>query len=212
MKAEDLRRLVSLLAATYPSTTTALIFSNPFELLVATILSAQTTDAQVNRVTPDLFRKFPSPAAFCRATEEEIASSIRSVNFYRTKARRIKHLAEMLVAEFGGTVPQTMDELTRLPGVARKTANVVLSQAFGKHEGIVVDTHVRRVAGRLGLTRHTDPVRIEQDLMAALPRSEWGPFSFRLIAHGRAVCTARRPSCDICVVASLCSFFRRRRR
>jgi len=211
MKTESVQELLKVLASEYPSTRTALRFSTPFQLLVATILSAQTTDAQVNRITPELFTRYPAPADFCRASEDEIAGCIRSVNFYRTKARHIKRLAEMLISEYRGVVPQTMAQLTRLPGVARKTANVVLSQAFGKNEGIVVDTHVRRVANRLGLTRHTDPVKIEQDLMAILPRSQWGPFSFRLICHGRTVCRATRPSCGTCRIAPLCTFPRRTR-
>ncbi len=210
MDARQVRRLLAALAAAYPSTKTELAFSTPFQLLVATILSAQTTDAQVNRVTPGLFRRFPAAADFARASEQEIAQAVRSVNFYRTKARNIKRLAEMLVREHGGVVPNTMEGLVQLPGVARKTANVVLSQAFGVTEGVVVDTHVRRVAGRLGLTRHTDPVKIERDLMALIPREEWGAFSFRLISHGRAVCRAVRPSCDTCPVAGLCPTGRKR--
>ncbi|HPP13514.1 MAG TPA: endonuclease III, partial [bacterium] len=164
--------IIRLLEKVYPESKTALSFSNPFQLLVATILSAQTTDEQVNRITPSLFRKFPGPEDFSRATEEEIIREIRSVNFYRTKAKNIRRLAELLCRNFHGQVPARMSDLIKLPGVARKTANVVLSQAFGKAEGIVVDTHVGRLARRLGLTEEEDPVKVEKDLMRLVPKAK----------------------------------------
>jgi endonuclease-3 len=183
---------------------TALNFSTPFELLVATVLSAQTTDVQVNKVTPGLFRKYRGIEAFARAKPEQIARDINSVNFFNNKARSIHKAAVMLLGQFGGTVPHTMEELVTLPGVARKTANIVLSSAFGINEGIAVDTHVKRLSSLLGLTKHTDPVKIEQDLMTLVPMKEWGNFSHLLIYHGRAVCQARRPNHAACVLADIC--------
>ena len=183
---------------------TALNFSTPFELLVATVLSAQTTDVQVNKVTPGLFRKYRGIEAFAKAKPEQIARDINSVNFFNNKARSIHKAAVMLLEQFGGTVPRTMEELVTLPGVARKTANIVLSSAFGINDGIAVDTHVKRLAALLGLTKHTDPVKIEQDLMALVPKKEWGNFSHLLIYHGRAVCQARRPNHAACVLADIC--------
>ena len=183
---------------------TALNFSTPFELLVATVLSAQTTDVQVNKVTPGLFRKYRGIDAFAKAKPEQIARDINSVNFFNNKARSIQKAAAMLLGQFGGEVPRTMEELVTLPGVARKTANIVLSSAFGINEGIAVDTHVKRLAALLGLTKHTDPVKIEQDLVALVPKKEWGNFSHLLIYHGRAVCQARRPNHAACVLADIC--------
>lgn len=183
---------------------TALNFSTPFELLIATILSAQTTDVQVNKVTPGLFRKYRGIAAFAKAKPEQIARDINSVNFFNNKARSIHKTAVMLLERFGGTVPRTMEELVALPGVARKTANIVLSSAFGINEGIAVDTHVKRLSSLLGLTRHADPVKIERDLIALVPKKEWGSFSHLLIYHGRAVCQARRPNHAACVLADIC--------
>lgn len=183
---------------------TALNFSTPFELLIATVLSAQTTDVQVNKVTPGLFKKYRGIEAFAKAKPEQIARDINSVNFFNNKARSIHKAAVMLQEQFGGTVPRTMEELVTLPGVARKTANIVLSSAFGINEGIAVDTHVKRLAALLGLTKHTDPVKIEQDLMALVPKKEWGNFSHLLIFHGRAVCQARRPNHAACVLADIC--------
>lgn len=183
---------------------TALAFSTPFELLVATILSAQTTDAQVNKITPALFRKYRSIDAFAAAAPEKLARDIRSVNFFNNKAKNIANAATEIVDRFGGAVPRTMDELVTLPGVARKTANIVLHSAFGIEAGIAVDTHVKRLAFLLGLTKRTDPVKIEQDLMAATPHKEWGNLSHLLICHGRAVCQARKPMHDQCVLRDLC--------
>jgi endonuclease III len=183
---------------------TALNFSTPFELLVATILSAQTTDVQVNKVTPGLFRKYRGIEAFAKAKPEQIARDINSVNFFNNKARSIHKTAVMLLEQFNGTVPHTMEELVTLPGVARKTGNIVLSSAFGINEGIAVDTHVKRLSSLLGLTKNTDPVKIEQDLMALVPKKEWGNISHLLIYHGRAVCRARRPNHAACVLADIC--------
>ncbi|MHB8844322.1 MAG: endonuclease III [Nitrospirota bacterium] len=183
---------------------TALNFSTPFELLVATVLSAQTTDVQVNKVTPGLFRKYRGIEAFAKAKPEQIARDINSVNFFNNKAKNIHKAALMLLEQFNGAVPRTMEELVTLPGVARKTANIVLSSAFGINEGIAVDTHVKRLAGLLGLTKHTDPVKIERDLMTLVPKKEWGTFSHLLIYHGRAVCQARRPNHAACVLADIC--------
>jgi len=200
----EIKKILSLLKRAYPETKTALHFQNPFQLLVATILSAQATDVQVNKITPSLFKKFKTPDDFARAPVEEIAKHISSINFYNNKARSIKKASEKIVKEFGGKVPDTMEELLSLPGVARKTANVVLNQAFGKNEGIVVDTHVKRVSFRLGLTKNTDPVKIEQDLMKIIPQKDWGDFSFRLVQHGRKICKAKNPLCNECILLPLC--------
>jgi endonuclease-3 len=203
--ADKIREIIKRLKKEYEGKPrTALAFGSPFELLVATILSAQTTDTQVNKVTPGLFRKYPSVAAFARTTPEKLAKDISSVNFFNNKARSIQRAATVILETFGGKVPQTMDELVTLPGVARKTANIVLHSAFGVESGIAVDTHVKRLAFLLGLTKHTDPVKIEQDLMAATPQKEWGNLSHLLIYHGRAVCQARRPAHDACVLRDIC--------
>ena len=183
---------------------TALRFSTPFELLVATILSAQTTDVQVNKVTPGLFRKYKNIEAFAMAKPEQIAQDINSVNFFNNKAKSIQKAAAMVIEQFGGTVPRTMEELVTLPGVARKTANIVLSSAFGINEGMAVDTHVKRLSYLLKLTKHTDPVKIEQDLLAITPQKQWADLSHLLIYHGRAVCQARRPNHAECVLYDIC--------
>jgi len=183
---------------------TVLHFSTPFELLVATILSAQTTDVQVNKVTEGLFKKYRSVSDFAGTTPEKLALDIRSVNFFNNKARNIVKTATVLVEKFGGNIPATMDGLVTLPGVARKTANIVLSGAFGVNEGIAVDTHVKRLAFRLGLTRQEDPVKIEQDLIAATPKKEWGNLAHLLIFHGRKVCQAKKPDHAACVLLNLC--------
>lgn len=184
--------------------------ANAFQLLVATILSAQATDAKVNELTPELFRRFPSPEALASADVGEVEALIRPINYYRTKARHLVALARALVERYSGRVPERMEDLTSLPGVGRKTANVVRSEAFGATDGIVVDTHVRRVAQRLGLTVHDDPDRIEQDLLASVPPEERRAFALRLIQHGRTVCTARAPRCDVCGLADLCPSARTR--
>lgn len=181
--------------------------TNPFRLVISVLLSAQTTDAQVNRVTPELFRRFPTPEAMAAASPEEVAKIIRSLGFYKTKARHCVEAAQAIVADFGGEVPHTMAELTSLSGVGRKTANIVLNVSFGIVEGIAVDTHVNRIAHRLGLspkTHEREPLKTEQDLLAILPRELWGPVNHQWISHGRDTCTARAPKCDGCVLEDIC--------
>ena len=199
-----IRAILKILEKQYPETKTALEFKTPFQLLVATILSAQTTDVQVNKITPQLFKTFPDPQDFANAQIKDIEKHISSINFYRNKAKNIKLASEKIMAEYNGVVPQTMEELIKLPGVARKTANVVLNQAFGKNEGIVVDTHVKRVSQRLGLTKNTDPVKIEFDLMKIIPQKQWGSFSFRIVQHGRKICMAKTPLCNNCCLLKFC--------
>ncbi len=188
----------------YPEAPCTLNYETPLQLLVATILSAQCTDERVNQVTPALFARFPDAAAFARADVEDIETLIRSTGFYRNKAKNIQASCRMIMAEFGGQVPKRMEELLTLPGVARKTANVVLAHAYDIHQGVTVDTHVKRLSNRLGLTEHTDPIRIERDLMRLLPQQEWENWSIRLVYHGRAICKAQKPQCDNCVLADLC--------
>lgn len=195
--------VLDILASTYPDARIALNFDSPFELLVATILSAQCTDVQVNKVTPALFRKYPDVQAFAEADGEALAEDIRSIGFFRGKARNLVAAAQAIVERHGGAVPQTMAELTVLAGVGRKTANVVLGNAFGI-PGMVVDTHVRRVSWRLGWTRQSDPEKIEQDLVRLLPRHRWIHASHLLIWHGRRLCRAPIPLCSICPVLALC--------
>ncbi len=188
----------------YPAAECALDFESPFQLLVATILSAQCTDERVNRVTPELFARYPTAAELAAADQESVETIVRSTGFFRNKAKNLIGMARALVADHQGRVPQTLEELVALPGVARKTANVVLGTAYGIPSGVVVDTHVKRIAGLLGLSRATDPVKIERDLIELLPQKAWIDFSHRLILHGRQVCVARRPACDRCTLASLC--------
>jgi endonuclease-3 len=197
---EILERLKRL----YPDATCSLDYETPVQLLVATILSAQCTDERVNKVTPELFRRFPDAASMASADLAEIEKLVRSTGFYRNKAKNIQGACRKIMTDFGGQVPQTMEELLTLPGVARKTGNVVLAHAFGINAGVTVDTHVKRLSHRLGLTTHTDPVRIERDLMKLLPQPDWENWSIRLIYHGRAVCNARNPACDRCQIADLC--------
>ncbi len=194
------------LAELYPGSAAqlcALAFETPFQLLVATVLSAQTTDAMVNLVTPQLFARFPDAEALARADVEEVEALIRPTGFYHTKARHLVGLAQAIVDSFGGEVPQALDALVTLPGVGRKTANVVRSVAFGQ-PGLPVDTHVTRVSRRLGIARATSADAIEAELCAVLPSDHWGAFSLRMILHGRETCTARRPLCSACVLADLC--------
>jgi len=198
------RTINARLKKQYPDATCALAFETPFELLVATILSAQCTDLRVNIVTRELFRKYRTPAAYLEVEQEELERDIHSTGFFRNKAKNIRGACRMIVDDFGGQVPKTMEELLRLPGVARKTANVVLGTAYGVSEGVVVDTHVGRLSRRLGLTEHEDPEKVERDLMAALPRREWTDFAHRLVLHGRQVCDARVPKCDACVLNDIC--------
>ena len=192
------------LAKGYPRADCSLDFASPFQLLIATILSAQCTDKRVNVVTGDLFGHWPTAATLAAASQAEVEAVIRSTGFFRAKARNIRGCCQALVERHGGEVPRTLEELVLLPGVGRKTANVVLGSGFGLPSGVVVDTHVGRISRRLGLTRHTDAVRAERDLIAAIPKSHWIAFSHRLIEHGRTVCTARRPRCENCPLADLC--------
>ena len=201
---ERLKQLGSRLADRYPDLTVTLDHSSALELLVATILSAQCTDARVNEVTPALFQRFPTAEDYAGANREELEEYVRSTGFFRNKAKHIQQMAASLVADHGGEVPGAMEALVELPGVARKTANVILSNWFGVHEGVVVDTHVKRVAGRLGLTAETDPVRVERDLMEVLDPAEWHSIPGRMILHGRQRCDARRPDCVGCEVRDLC--------
>ena len=196
--------VVARLKDEYPDADTELDWKNPLELLVATMLSAQTTDVQVNKVTKTLFTKYRTAEDYADSDPEELEEDIRPTGFYRNKARALRGMAGALVEEHGGEVPRTMRELVALPGVGRKTANVVLGNAFGVDEGIVVDTHVRRVAGRLGLTEEQDPTKIEQDLMQVVPREDWTVFSHLLILHGRRTCKARKPDCPNCELNDIC--------
>ncbi len=189
----------------YPRAECALTHRSPWELLVATILSAQCTDVRVNMVTPELFRRFPTPAAMAKATLPQLEALIRTTGFFRNKAKSIQGAARKIVAEFGGQVPQTLAEIITLPGVARKTANVVLGVAYGKAEGVVVDTHVFRIARRLGLAKGDTPEKVEQELMRILPQKRWISFSHQIIHHGRAVCVARKPKCERCNLEQLCT-------
>jgi len=189
----------------YPEAVCALTHRSPWELLVATILSAQCTDVRVNMVTPELFKRFPTPAALAKATLPQLEALIRTTGFFRNKAKSIQGAARKIVAEFGGQVPQTLAELITIPGAARKTANVVLGVAYGKAEGVVVDTHVFRIARRLGLAKGETPQKVEQELVRILPESRWIGFSHQIIHHGRAVCEARKPKCDRCNLEQLCT-------
>ena len=198
------RKIIARLEREYPDATCALSHTSALELLVATILSAQSTDARVNMVTPGLFAKYRTAADFATADPAVLEGEIHSTGFFRNKTKSIIGMAQALVERHGGEVPDTLEELVQLPGVGRKTANVVLGTWFGKNEGIVVDTHVQRLSTLLGLTRETDPVKIERDLMALVPRDKWTWWSHTLILHGRRVCIARRPKCEVCLVNRLC--------
>ncbi len=206
MNAKDRRdrRIRTLLEKAYPQPKIALDHRTPLEILVATILSAQCTDARVNVVTRDLFRAYRTARDYAAADVKKFEEVIRSTGFYRNKAKNIIAAAKKIIVDFNGRVPETMEGLLTLPGVARKTANCVLHGAFGRNAGIAVDTHVLRVSRRLGLTRHDDPVKVEQDLMRLCDRRQWGRLSLRLILHGRRVCAARAPRCGACVMAALC--------
>ena len=196
--------ILVLLKGLYPHATCSLNYETPVQLLVATMLSAQCTDERVNQVTPALFARFPDAHSLANADLEELEQLVRSTGFYRNKARNIRAACEKLVAEFDGEVPKQMELLVKLPGVARKTANVVLAHGYGIIQGVTVDTHVKRLSRRLGLTTATDPVKIEKDLMELLPQPEWENWSIRLIYHGRAICQARKPNCTACSLAHLC--------
>lgn len=201
---DKVKEIIRRLRKEYPNHTTALVFHSPFELLVATILSAQTTDSLVNKVTERLFKKYRSVKDFADRPLEDLKKEISSVNFYNNKAKNILETAKILSERFNSQVPRTMEELVTLPGVARKTANIVLSNAFGINEGIAVDTHVKRVSFRLGLTANQDPSKIEKDLTAITPKKEWGNLSHLLIFHGRKICIAKRPRHSECVLYDLC--------
>lgn len=196
--------IVSRLKAEYPDARTALDSVNPLQMLVATILSAQTTDARVNDVTPTLFAKYPTAADYAEADPEELEEEIRPTGFFRNKAKSLRGMARALVDDHDGEVPRTMEELVALPGVGRKTANVVLGNAFGIDEGIVVDTHVRRLSNRLGLTTQNEPEKVEKDLVERVPKEDWTVFSHLLILHGRSTCKSRKPDCPNCVLNDLC--------
>jgi endonuclease III len=204
-KRKRIAEILKKLSQEYAGTPqTALESSTPFELLVATILSAQTTDVQVNKVTKMLFKKYKTVEDFANTQPEKLARDIKSVNFFNNKAKNVHNAARMVIASFGGNVPKTMEELITLPGVARKTANIVLSSAFGINAGIAVDTHVKRLANRLGLTKHLDPVKIENDLIPVTPQKEWGNLSHLLIFHGRKICQARNPKHEACILYDIC--------
>jgi endonuclease III len=201
---ERAAEIVRRLHAEYPDAKCSLDHRNPYELLTATILSAQCTDERVNMVTPALFRRYPSPEDMAGARTEELEELIRSTGFFRNKARSLLGMATALTERHHGSVPADMDSLVNLPGVGRKTANVVLGNAYGMNEGVVVDTHVKRVSGRLALTRETDPEKIEPDLMKLVPREEWTDLSHLFIYHGRAVCKAPVPRCEVCMLTDVC--------
>ena len=205
--AERRTRLESIMAQfdrIFPSATCALHHRNPWELLAATILSAQCTDERVNKVTPELFRKYPAVTDFAAASQEELANDVRSTGFFNNKARSLISAARKLVSDFGGEVPRRMDDLLTVPGAARKTSNVVLGTSFGIAEGVVVDTHVQRISQRLDLTKNTEPGKIETDLMRVVPRDRWILFSHQVIHFGRQICVARRPRCASCPLDSVC--------
>jgi endonuclease III len=203
-RAERARVIMDRLAELYPDAHIMLDYDTPYHLLIAVILSAQTTDAGVNKVTPRLFERFPQPEDLAGADPAEVEEIIRPTGFFRNKTKSIMGAARMIVTEYGGEVPDTMEGLISLPGVARKTANIVISNAFGKVEGIAVDTHVFRLAHRFGLSGEKDPDKVERDLMEVFPRDEWFHVNYRFIDHGRAVCTAKRPACGACALNDLC--------
>jgi len=204
MNSKLANEIYKILDSVYSNVTTALRHKNALELLVAAILSAQCTDARINIITGLLFKKYKTTKDYALATSEEFEKEIRSAGFYKNKAKNIINAARIIDKQFNGKVPDTMENLIRLPGVARKTANVVLFYAYGKNEGIAVDTHVKRLSGRLNFTKHTDPVKIEQDLMKLFPQKKWGNLSGLLIMHGREICKARNPICAKCLINKLC--------
>jgi endonuclease-3 len=200
----DAKEVIARLEKEYPQAMIALRYSNPLELLVATILSAQSTDEIINRVTPDLFVKYRTAKDYAEADTHELEQDIRSTGFFRNKAKNIQGAARMIVDSFNGQLPQTMQEMTQLPGVGRKTANIVLYNAFGVIPGIAVDTHVKRLSGRIGLSDNEDPDKVEQDLLEQVPHRKWGEFSYLLIEHGRAICNAKKPKCGECMLNDIC--------
>jgi endonuclease-3 len=201
---ERIEEIIIILRKAYPSSRTALKHENALQILVATILSAQCTDEKVNQITPSLFQKYPTPADFASANQEELEAEIRPTGFFRNKTKSIINASKKIVEDFGGKVPGNMEDLISLPGVARKTANIVLSSAFKKAEGIAVDTHVRRLSQRLSLSKQKDPDKIERDLMMIVPKEDWLDFNYMLVNHGRKICPARKPLCPQCVLKHLC--------
>ena len=204
------KRVLEILARldqVYPDVTCALNYENPYQLLIATILSAQCTDVRVNKVTPVLFARYPSPELLSQAEPGELQEIVHSTGFFRNKAKNLIAAAKKILSEFDGEVPKTMEKLLKLPGVARKTANVVQGTAFGLSNGVVVDTHVKRLSRRLGLSVHDNPVKIERDLMCRIPQDHWIRLSHQLIHHGRQICKARKPRCERCTFADLCPYF-----
>jgi len=204
MNSSKIKEMIEILKKEYPNAKTELKHSNPFELLIATILSAQTKDTTINKITPILFKKYPTPQKLAEADLKDVEKIIKPTGFYKTKAKNIIETSKILVEKFGGKVPDNMEDLLKLKGVARKTANVVLSNAFNKNEGIVVDTHVKRISYRIGLSDNKDPLKIEQDLMKIFDKDDWGFISNALILHGRYICDAKKPKCDICKIEKLC--------
>ena len=196
--------ILTRLKRLYPDAPCTLDYETPVQLMVATILAAQCTDERVNTVTPELFRRFPDAASLAGADRDELEAIVRPTGFYRNKAKNIQAACQLIMEKFGGEVPRSMEDLTSLPGVARKTANVVSAHAFGVNLGVTVDTHVKRLTYRLGLTKNTEPVKVERDLIKLLPQPDWENWSIRLVYHGRAVCHARSPECDRCELADLC--------
>jgi len=201
---QRIKPIIRLLRKHYGRARTALEFADPLQILVATILAAQSTDKLVNTVTPALFGKYPTAGAFAKADRAELEREIHSTGFFRNKAKHIIGAAQRIAEVYGGEVPDTMEELLTLPGVARKTANIVLSAGYGKAEGIAVDTHALRLSLRLGLSRHDDPVKVERDLLALVPKADWLDFNFLLVEHGRAICQAKKPRCPECFLRRLC--------
>ncbi|MBN1222078.1 MAG: endonuclease III [Candidatus Aminicenantes bacterium] len=207
-KAEErIQEIIGILKKNYPQSRTALYFRTPLQILVATILSAQCTDERVNQITPMLFEKYETAADFAGAKPEDLEIEIRPTGFFRNKAKNIIGASKKIIRDFGGSVPDTMAELITLPGVARKTANIVLSSGYNKAEGIAVDTHVKRLSGRLGLSKEKDPDKIEQDLLALVPKKDWIDFNYMFVNHGRKVCNARKPLCSECPLSHLCPYF-----
>jgi len=204
MPKSSIQKITTALFETYPNATCALHHKDAFQLAIATVLSAQCTDERVNIVTKDLFKKYKTPAAFAGADLEELEQDIKSTGFYHNKAKSILGFSKAIVEQFGGKIPKDLDALVKLPGVGRKTANVILGTGFGLATGVVVDTHVIRLSNRMGLTTEEDPVKIEQDLMKPLPKEQWIAFSHAMILHGRQICVARKPKCEICPLESFC--------
>jgi len=204
LRKERVSKITDVLTKAYPEAKVALRFSSPIEMLISTILSAQCTDERVDLVTRDLFRRYRTPEEYANSDLKELESAIRSTGFYRSKGKNIRNACRMIVDKFHSQVPKTMEELTSLPGVGRKTANIVLSNAYGIVEGIAVDTHVARVSKRLGLAKSDDPEKIERDLMRIIPRELWFSFTYRIIEHGRKICTARKPLCPECPLNTIC--------